>query len=326
MDRDLLKDKFAGCILGLAIGDALGAPVDGMTPLQVMSKYHAPIDGYYSCKEKGMAPGQYTTETTAAVRVAQNIIAHGSLQTEGEFADKLPGWNPSWGAASFYTRSVPIALMAVAKEIMSADMVPVCKQLSIPMKITRPQVLALFVYADMIRELIRNADQYTRPYDLFDAESSLLGRIVLNCAKTEAKFGEEGIDNRLSERLDFVRRQLMKNCDLPRFLGLNGVLNDIQSVLAVAIFAYMSTPDDFGTICKLVSMGGPASTHGALIGALIGATIGSSLMPTEMKDEVQNGVRLEGLAIELLNKTSKEEQETQPEKAEEVNPDDEYHE
>jgi ADP-ribosylglycohydrolase len=142
--------------------------------------------------------------------------------------------------------------------------------------------------------------------------------------RTEAKFGEEGVENRLSERLDFVRRQLMKNSDLPRFLGLNGVCNDIQSVLAVAIFAYMSAPDDFGTICRLVSMGGPASTHGALIGALIGATIGSSLMPSEMKDNVQNGVRLEGLAIELLNKTLKEDQ---PAKIEDkIDGDDEYHE
>jgi len=303
MDKDTLKDKFAGCILGLAIGDALGAPVENMTPLQIMSKYHAPIDGYYSSKEKALAPGQYTAETIAAVKVAQVIIAYEKFEPQGDILAKIPAYEHGYGATSFFTRSVPISLMAVAKGQLSADLIPPCKQLAAHMKITKPQMLAMVVFADLIRELIRNAEQYTRPYDLFDADASLLGRIVLNCARTEAKFGEEGVEDRLSERLDFVRRQLMKNSDLPRFLGLNGVRNDIQSVLAVAIFAYMTAPDDFSTICKLVSMGGPASTHGALIGALIGATIGSSLMPSEMKDNVQNGVRLEGLAFELLNKT-----------------------
>lgn len=302
MDIDFLKDRFAGCILGMAIGDALGAPVENMTPYQIMNKYHSPVDGYFSSKEKGLAPGQYTTETNAAIKVAKVLIAHEKLEATSKLFSDIPTYEQAWGSTSLFTRAIPVALMAAAKRFSPQDLVAACRTLAEPMKISKPHLLAMIIFADIIRELIVNPKQYERPYDLYDSEHSLLGRMIRTCAKTEGKFGEEGIEDRLSERLDFVRRRLMKDCDIPRFVGLNGSSNDIKSVLAVGVFCYMKTPDDFSAITKIVSMGGPASSHGALVGALIGASIGSSLMPQEMKDNVKNGVRLEGLAFELLNK------------------------
>ena len=39
--------------------------------------------------------------------------------------------------------------------------------------------------------------------------------------------------------------------------------------------------------------------NGALVGALVGAYSGVSLLPKDMKEHLQNGVRIEGLATAM---------------------------
>ena len=64
-----LKSRFMGALVGTAIGDALGAPVEGWSMERVSSMYS---------KGKGwkMIYGRYTDDTEMMIGVAESLIEH----------------------------------------------------------------------------------------------------------------------------------------------------------------------------------------------------------------------------------------------------------
>lgn len=306
MDTEYLKDKFAGCLQASVIGDALGAPAEDMTPLEVMSKLHTPIDGYYGSKAKNIKPGQYTSESAAATIVARILLkTAGQIEPESfkialkeEHFDErtLPA---KFAASTAFSRIIPIALLAAAKSMEPAEVI---KNIKIVTKESTSKIdlIAIFVFACAIQELIRHPEMFKSPAELYDSDKSLLARMVEMARKSEDRISDIDIADRLSERLDFVRRKLMgRGCNLITMAGYTGNDGGVSGSLSLILFAYMNAPDDFATVYKVVSLGGSSSLNGSMIGALIGATIGSGFMPSEMKDNVQNGLKIETLAFKL---------------------------
>ncbi len=82
-----LEERFAGCLLGLAVGDALGAPFEGL-PADAIAR------GYGSADEliENPPPGElwYTDDTQMAIGVAETLVqCHGVDEEElcRRFAD-----------------------------------------------------------------------------------------------------------------------------------------------------------------------------------------------------------------------------------------------
>ena len=63
-------NKAQGCLLGLAVGDALGAPTEGMTPQQIRDKFGR-VNDFISDDQKG------TDDTEFALFNALLLIDHG---------------------------------------------------------------------------------------------------------------------------------------------------------------------------------------------------------------------------------------------------------
>lgn len=200
------------------------------------------------------------------------------------------------GSRTLFSKIVPVGMLCAAYGFEGQEMVNMCKFLAIP-EMKKRDVLATFLFCYAIKEIIRNSENLTKPYELYDSDRSLISRMIEFCHGSEAKFEKEIGETALSEYLGFVRKKLMGNWDIIRFNGLIGSSTGVAESLAIVLFAYLQAPDDFSTICKMVSLGGPASLRGAMIGALIGATIGGSLLPVDMKDQVEKGVNIESRAI-----------------------------
>jgi poly(ADP-ribose) glycohydrolase ARH3 len=83
-DRERKRDKFRGCMVGLAIGDALGAPVEFLAAEQIKEK-HGRVEGYVKSHNGRVELGHWTDDTTMALAVARGIIA-----AKGKFEDVLP--------------------------------------------------------------------------------------------------------------------------------------------------------------------------------------------------------------------------------------------
>jgi ADP-ribosyl-[dinitrogen reductase] hydrolase len=74
-----LRDKFVGCLLGCAVGDALGAPFEGLWAHSVpdestLLREFAEFEGYPS--------GQFTNDTQLTVATARSIVATGGVSPD----------------------------------------------------------------------------------------------------------------------------------------------------------------------------------------------------------------------------------------------------
>lgn len=306
MSKEFLQDKFAGALLGLAVGDALGGPVEGMTAFDVMLKFHTPVDMFYP---RGISkPGEYSSEALCTLLLLETFKKHGGeinetsvAEAQAKLTERCPYPPISPIARMIFSRVVPAALRIAATGQEAQELSGLTKLINKAIPLKRPDNLAVFIFAEMLRQLIRYSEDLKKPYELYDSDKSLLARLTEMARNTENNKGEDFAEDRLSDRLITVRRKLMHadKWDILRFEGLMGNSDKINVCLSNALFCYFSAPDDFSTISKIVTMGGPASTTGAMVGTLIGATIGASLMPRDMKDQVKNGINIETMGFDF---------------------------
>lgn len=89
--------KYEGCLIGIAIGDALGAPVEHFTLREIRSRYG--VDGIRDFDEfRGFAEGFYTDDTQMSLATAHGIIDAEKLTREGDEPDA------AWSVYNRYLR------------------------------------------------------------------------------------------------------------------------------------------------------------------------------------------------------------------------------
>jgi ADP-ribosylglycohydrolase len=81
-------DRVRGCLLGLATGDALGAPLEGLSPQQIRAHYQLVtdyVDGAKAWKKKPFRwrlPGLYTDDTQQALALVDVLLEVGSIDVD----------------------------------------------------------------------------------------------------------------------------------------------------------------------------------------------------------------------------------------------------
>lgn len=85
-----LRDRFRGALLGLAVGEALGAPAEFLTADQVVEK-HGVITEMIGGGIYDVAPGETIDATQMMLCVAESLADHGEFHPEDVIA-RLGGW------------------------------------------------------------------------------------------------------------------------------------------------------------------------------------------------------------------------------------------
>jgi ADP-ribosyl-[dinitrogen reductase] hydrolase len=90
VDPDVARDRFRGALLGLATGEALGAPAEFLTAEQVVEKYGVITEmvggGVYD-----VAPGEITDATQMMLCLAESLADNGEFEPEDIIA-RYGGW------------------------------------------------------------------------------------------------------------------------------------------------------------------------------------------------------------------------------------------
>ncbi len=68
-NADANRDRFVGCLLGLAVGDALGAPVESLP-----RGSFPPVRQMIGSIRRGLAPGWWTDDTALALALAHSLV------------------------------------------------------------------------------------------------------------------------------------------------------------------------------------------------------------------------------------------------------------
>lgn len=130
-----MLDRFRGCLLGAAAGDALGMPTEGYTAYEIRSLFGQVRDmmqasaGHF---HTGLLAGQFTDDTEETLILAESLIESFGFSPD-RFADRLIAWGMTWKmderlnrGVGFATRSAVESMIAGTPWQESGHTIPTC--------------------------------------------------------------------------------------------------------------------------------------------------------------------------------------------------------
>ncbi len=303
MEKDgseMMKDKFSGCLVGLAVGDALGMPFEGMRSEAIEKRYPQVTE---FVPGRGLAPGRYTDDTKMMLCIAQSIAKQGHVDPddvaqcfiawfdggdlrgmgrsclEGILNLKLGvSWRESgrrgkWAAGNGAAmRIAPVGLIdAHDLERLKRD----CWAISIITHDNSEAVAGATAVAYAIARLVSNGVD----------EEALLQAIA-------AFVGESHVAQHLE------KAQSLLDADTPSedALAALGTTGYVVETVASALYCFLRTPSDFlTTVSAAVRGGGDTDTIAAIAGAISGAYNGIANMPQRLVGQVEDSNSLQEL-------------------------------
>ena len=286
-DKDIF-DRARAAYLGLAIGDALGATTEFMTPGEIRSTYkvHNKIIGGGWLYLK---PGQVTDDTEMSLALGHALLAAGAWNRKG-IADNFLAW----------MRSKPIDIGATCRRGIRDYMLK--GQLETPYNdwdagngaAMRMAPVALFTLGDeqaLARYAIEQA-HLTHNHPLSDAACLAIGTMV-----QKAIFG----CNRFE--LHEITRDLVAHCGSFRFNHYRGNASSYVVDTLQTVFNFIFTTASFEEcLTGVVNQGGDADTTGAIAGMIAGAFYGLEEIPARWLKKLKREVReeVEDQAVSLV--------------------------
>ncbi len=283
-----VRDRARGAFLGLAIGDALGAPVEFMTSGEIKAKYGLLKEivggGWLRLK-----PGQVTDDTDMALCIARAVVSS-------------RGWDLTAIAQHFarWLKSKPVDVGDTCRRGIRDFMLK--GQLETPYNewdggngaVMRLLPVAILTAGDdeLLREYAVAQARITHNHLLSDAACVWLGKLVQLCFDSASK-------SRLRRELETLLGEHPQfKFDPYRGLASGYVVDTMQTV-----FHHFFRGKDFEScLVGTVNQGGDADTTGAIVGALAGAYYGEESIPQRWRKKMDKNLMNEitRLAEELL--------------------------
>lgn len=302
MGREFLQQKFCGCLVGLAVGDALGAPFEGR-----WSVSSAEIRG--AVEKMRILP--YTDDTHMAIGVAESLVAcrgfngQHMAETFVHNFEREPwrGYGP--GPPRVFQR---IKLGARWDRAAEGIYPGGSFGNGAAMRVA-PVGLFYFRDREKLREVAYLSSQITHAHPL-GKEGAALQAYAVALAVVCGPSGS--LDNFLAKLKAFVaheiyRDRLEKVGSLLRAEDKTEVAvqlgNGIEAFNSVpaAIYCFLRHPDSFEeAVVEAVSLGGDTDTIASMTGAISGAWLGIEAIPGEWVEKLENKDYIEGLALRLL--------------------------
>lgn len=299
MRPEELLDKYAGCLVGIAAGDAYGMPAADLSPYLVWSKFQQ-IDAFYP--SKGRPAGSYTGVTqlalVEAVVLAKNEGLPDPEASKRALLDIAKQGKNRWGPNDYPLRCIPAGLVAAASPIPDKQLLANCIKTCSVSKRSKKEIIASFCLSWCAKELIRNGKAMSNVQELCLSDLSMMGRLVKMCQAIENKF-DPLEEDRLSKRLAYVRHKVDAGTSFEEMAGTLGNSWDVMESVPFSLFCFLQSSDDAGAIKQVATLGGAAPLNSAIVGGLIGAYTGARFMPTETRNLIEGSARIIAVAKKL---------------------------
>ncbi len=265
--------------LGLAIGDALGATTEFMTPGEIRATYkvHNKIIGggwLY------LRAGHVTDDTEMSLALGRAILSSGKWALQG-IADNFLAW----------MKSKPVDIGATCRRGIRDYMLK--EQLEVPYNewdagngaAMRMAPVALFTLGDdsLLRKYSVAQAHLTHNHPLSDAACMAIGKLVHQ--------GILGVDR---FRLHETTRELVAEYGSFRFNHYQGNASPYVVDTLQTVFHYLFSTASFEEcLIGVVNQGGDADTTGAIAGMIAGAFYGLDAIPVRWLKKLNKAVRAE---------------------------------
>ena len=303
----LKPNKFVGCLLGAAIGDALGMPVEFMTRDQIKNEYGSVID-FYEKPNRRLKAGMWTDDTALTLATLESVLENKGINPK-DLASKL-GRIFQIERYRGYGRATKTALKRISKGYSWKESGTEGMEALGSGATMRISPVALFSALNL-EELKRNcvmASQITHKHPEAISGSLAVGFIIsraitesLNLKTILNEVREFIGPSQLAGRLVKVQRLLEGKVEISEALKKLGLSGSTLETVPSALYIFLRMPKDFEqALIAAVSAGGDADTRATILGAISGAYNGIESIPVRWRDKVEKSLEITELALKLF--------------------------
>ncbi len=287
-------EKFSGCLIGQAVGDALGFTSENLSRERIRRKYGRLTD--YCVRPTGAF---YTDDTQLAIILAETLLESGEFD-EKLFRQKLGRWYivlPRLSGRSTKNAALKclLGLSRTGYDVPGSS------------GAMRIAPLGLFYSEDhdILREAAIKSCRVTHTNKSAIAGALAVAFSVAYAVTTETINVEEYLDlisrearpfdDALATRLQLLPELLEASeddavADLLKNSTITG--SPIGDIVAAAVFAFIKYPDNFEKSVQFcVNAGWDTDTMAAINGAICGAMNGTDGIPQRYIDNLENGYK-----------------------------------
>ncbi len=278
-----------GCLLGTAIGDALGLPREGLSRERAQRLFGpAPLRHRFL-----FGRGMISDDTEHTCCVAQALLRSGGEPDRfaRALARELRGW----------LAGLPAGVgLATLKAVLKLWLGWPPERSGVSSAGNGPAMRAALLGAavDDLATLVALVRASTRLTHL-DPRAEQGARLIALAARQGARYGPvqdapaflatlmpHALDAGLQQHLTVLGEYLARGATAAEFadaLGLaHGVSGFINHTVPVTLYCWLRYPTDFRqAVEEVILLGGDADTTGAIVGGLMGATLGAPAIPEE---------------------------------------------
>ena len=283
------SDRILGTLLGTAVGDALGMPIDGLSHQNVRT-YYKGIKGYRADEHRrDFEAGQWTAYTQRAFVLA-NILAepvpHATVRERYDEAVersalRRPG-EQALASAAGVIAATPLYLWWSHEERVSPEIIALVRS-TFGTEYDDSVVAAAVGQAHAVRLVLAAEPEALDGPAFFEAVTEAVERAEATLDGT----------SRVSARLHLLAGHLDDfPLDLQDLCDGTGAAADEVWPFALAMVARNPLLLE-ATLLPAINVGGAASAIGSLVGSLVGALHGWAAFPTWARGGLEDAARLE---------------------------------
>ena len=282
------KDKVMGALLGVAIGDALGAPLEFMTADQIRDTHGGPVRDMIGGGWLNVAPGEITDDTQMTLAVAEGIAAN-PRDPIPEIGRRFIDWYDSGpkDIGNCCRAAIAYAKADGAKDFRrwldAAQRVheDTGGQTAGNGALMRTIYPALWYGPGEATFIAGQIAMMTHIHDHSRSAVIAYTRAVLDLIHSHdgaIEWGKEQINRNVKP----VRELTSKATLQPDGYAPNGLILAVDAINATNSFE--------AALIQAVNLGGDADTIGAITGGLAGALYGAEAIPTRWANKLDTGI------------------------------------
>ena len=305
------RDRFRGCMMGLAAGDALGTALEFKPP----GSFH-PIDDMIGGGPFRLKPGQWTDDTSMALCLAASLIERGEFDALDQMQRYVRWWREGYLSATGSCFDIGITVAAaLARFIDSND--PYAGSTN-PFSagngsLMRLAPVPMFFSGDAAQAIARGADSSRTTHgaeEAVDACRYFSGLLVgaLKGVKKDTLLAarycpveELWIRSPLVEKIAVIANGSFKHREPPEIKGTGYVVHALEA----ALWAFYKAQDFREGALLAVNLGDDADTTGAIYGQIAGAYYGAEAIPVEWRRQLTMTAEIVAMADRIYDHARK---------------------
>lgn len=340
MGSAVCRDKIEGMFLGVAIGDALGAPVK-MKSLEEIVKKYGRVEEYYDPIENPLlrwqrTAGMWSEATQLTLVVAESLIALGKIDmddlTERHVIAMMEtdvGWGRSTlnaverlrDGASWRDSGMPIKFGDGMDTGVAMKLSPIAAYIAAHYERTLPSRLSIYDLVEQLKSFTCMTHRTRMAFSSTFAHATAL----YYCLVTGKGFSRQVFHNRIgrvspigdlaildpggfeTDRFpDRIKQIAQEDWTKKSAKEISDAFGHgsgyVYNSLPFCYAFFLKAPDSIETLYETISAGGDADTNGSIVGGMLGALNGKNIFPKHLVDGLWQKDRIFEIARKFCEK------------------------